>query len=139
MVHPHGSTPLKFDNKCAHGILTWVLKQKQPKGTEMRFFWLSDRYKEQEQYHKLWKRSKHNLGDYPTKHHPAKHHRTVCPLYVANVTTKFNESLATKINQFQAVCKAVQNKKSQRKWVLLNRQTKQTDKQTKNYQLLLIG
>ena len=25
MVHPQGMTPLKFDNKCAYGILTGVL------------------------------------------------------------------------------------------------------------------
>ena len=42
MVHPQGLTPLKFGNKCAHGILTGVLK-KQYKGMCMRFYWLRDR------------------------------------------------------------------------------------------------
>ena len=27
MGHPHGPTPLKLDNKCAHGILPGVLKK----------------------------------------------------------------------------------------------------------------
>ena len=29
MGHPHGPTPLQFDNKCAYGILTGVLEQEQ--------------------------------------------------------------------------------------------------------------
>ena len=31
MGHPQGPPPLQFDNKCAHGILTGLLKQKQSK------------------------------------------------------------------------------------------------------------
>ena len=73
------------------------------------------------------------------KHHSDKHHGTVRPLYVANAATKFNKSFATAINQFQSFCKGVLNTKPQRKWVLQNRQKKQTDKQTHNYQLSLLG
>ena len=61
MGHPQGPTPLKFDNKCAHGILTGVLKQKQSKGMDMQFYWLRDRYIEQNKFHTHWKRGKHNL------------------------------------------------------------------------------
>ena len=46
MVHPLGSSPQKFDNKCAHGILTGVLKQKQHKGMDMLFYWICDRFTE---------------------------------------------------------------------------------------------
>ena len=31
MGHPQGPLPLQFDKKCAHGILTEVLKQKNLK------------------------------------------------------------------------------------------------------------
>ena len=43
MGHPRGLTPLQFNNKCAHVILTRLLKQKRYKGMDMRFYWLCDR------------------------------------------------------------------------------------------------
>ena len=139
MGHPQVPTKLQFDNKCAHGILTGVLKQKKSKGMDMKFYWLHDISTEQKKFHTHWKRGNHNLGDYPTKYHPAKHHRTVRPLYVANEATKFNKSFATAINQLQSLCKGVLNLNPQRKRVLQNRHTKQIDKKTRNYQLSLLG
>ena len=67
MGHPQGPTPLQFKNKYKHGILTGVLKQKQYKGIDMRFYWLCDRSMEQKQFHTHWKRGEHNLGDYLKK------------------------------------------------------------------------
>ena len=139
MGHPQGPTPLQFDNKLAHGILTGVLKQKQSKGVDMRFYWLHDKSIEQKQFHTYWKHGKHNLGDYPKKHHPNTYHKTIRPLYAANTATKLNESFATAINQLQSVCKGVLNINPQRKRVLQNRQTNQTDNQTHNYLMLLLG
>ena len=121
MVHPQVSTPLQSENKFSHGILTGVLKQKQSKGMYIQLYWLCDRSMEQKQFHTHWKRGEHNLGNYLKQYHPAKHHRTVCPLYVANMDTNFNESFATEINQLQSVCKGVINTNSQRKWILQNR------------------
>ena len=83
MGHPQGPTPLQFDNKCAMGILTGVLKQRQSKGMDMRFYWLRDRH-EQHQFYCHWKRGIYNLGDYQSKAHPTKHHIVKRPLYVAN-------------------------------------------------------
>ena len=83
------------------------------------FYWISDRSIEKK-FHTHWKRGEHNLGDYPTKNHREKHHRTVRPLYVANLDTKFNESFSTEINKLQSVCKGVINTNYQRKWVLQN-------------------
>ena len=73
MGHPQVPTTLKFDNKCAHYILTGVIKQKQSKGMDMRFYCLCDIFTEQKQFHTHWKRNEHNLGYYPTKRHPDKH------------------------------------------------------------------
>ena len=58
---------------------------------DMRLYWLRDRSIEQNKFHTHGKRSKHNLGEYPTKHQQSKDHRTVQPLYVTNPDTKFNE------------------------------------------------
>ena len=85
--------------KRAHGILTEVLKQKQYKGVDIRFYLHCSISIEQKQLHTHWKCGEHNLGDYPKKHFPDRHHRTVWPLYVANVATKFNKSFATATNQ----------------------------------------
>ena len=43
MGHLQEQTTLQLDNKCVHGILTRVPKQKQSKGTYIRFYWLRDR------------------------------------------------------------------------------------------------
>lgn len=91
MGHPQGPTPLQFDNKCAHGILTGEMKQKASRTMDMRFYWLRDRG-EQGQFHIHWKRGETNLGDYSSKAgHPTKHHIAVRKLYVANTTTRTSE------------------------------------------------
>ena len=132
VVHPQGTTPLQFDNKCVYGILTGIPKQKLSEGMEMRFYWICDRSIEKK-FHTHFISGNHNLGYYPKKQHPAKHEITVCPLYVANAATNFNRYFATEINRLQSVCKCVINTNTQRKRVLKNRQKKQTDKQTHNY------
>ena len=76
MGHPQGPTQLQFDNKCAHGIITGELKQKQSKSMDMCFHWLRDRANQQ-QFHVHWKHGETNLGDYPTTHHLTKHHKNV--------------------------------------------------------------
>jgi hypothetical protein len=83
MGHPQGPTPIQFDNKCATGILTDNVVQRRSKAMDMRFYWLRDRVRQQ-QFHVHWKPGQSNLGDYPTKHHSAKHHIAVRPTYVTN-------------------------------------------------------
>ena len=89
----------------------------------MKLYWLCDRSIEQKQFHIYWKRREKKLGNYPTKHHPAKYHRTFRHLYVANTATTFNESFATSINQLWSFCKGVINSNLQSKQVLQNIQT----------------
>ena len=79
MGHPKVTTPLKSDNKCAHGILTGILKQKQYKGIYVKFSWINDKSIEQKQFHTHRKCGKQNLGDYPTTNKTAKHNRSVHP------------------------------------------------------------
>ena len=47
----------------------------------MRFYWLKDRT-EQKQFDIYWEPGKHNLADYPTKHHTGTHHAAVRPIYL---------------------------------------------------------
>ena len=81
MGHPQPATPLKTDNMTAKGIIAGTIKQKRYKVIDMRFYWLKDRY-DQGQFDIHWEPGKHNLADYPTKHHPASHHRRVRPIYL---------------------------------------------------------
>ena len=81
--HPQGPTPLQFDNKVANGILNDDIIQKRSKAMDMQFYWLRDRIR-QLQFHAHWKRGPLNKGDYPSKHHPTKHHIEVRPQYVLN-------------------------------------------------------
>ena len=106
MGHPQGPTPLQFDNKCAHGILTGEMKQKASRTMDMRFYWLRDRAIDQKQFHIHWKRGETNLADYSSKAgHPTKHHIAVRKLYVANKTTIQQRKGA--IEALRAICKGV--------------------------------
>jgi hypothetical protein len=57
------------------------IKQKRSKAIDMRFYWLNDRY-EQNQFDYVWGKGIENLGDAPTKHHPGSHHNQIHPLYL---------------------------------------------------------
>ena len=81
MGHPQPPTPMKTDNSTARGILTGTIKQKRSKAIDMRFYWLKDRT-EQKQFDIYWEPGKHNLADYPTKHHTGTHHAAVRPIYL---------------------------------------------------------
>ena len=80
MGHQQGPTPIKTDNTTAQGILTGNMKAKYLKGADMQLNWMKDRV-EQGQYDVYWGPAATNLADYPTKHHPPTHHRTVRPIY----------------------------------------------------------
>ena len=107
MGHPQGPTPLQFDNKCAHGILTGELKQKHSKSMDMRFNWLRDRAMAQQQFHIYWKRGPDNKGDYPTKAHPTKHHREQRHLYVLNSIQQTNNLVNQTTQAVYTTCKGV--------------------------------
>jgi hypothetical protein len=100
MGHPQGPTPIQFDNKCATGILTDTVVQRRSKAMDMRFYWLRDRVR-QHQFHVHWKPGQSNLGDYPTKHHSAKHHIAVRPTYVSNTVLQTQCPSSQKLLQTQ--------------------------------------
>jgi hypothetical protein len=83
MGHPQGPVPLQFDNQASTGILTETFAQRRSKAMDMRFYWLRDRAT-QKQFHIHWRKGDTNLADYPSKHHPPNHHKTVRPTYVLN-------------------------------------------------------
>jgi hypothetical protein len=83
MGHPQGPVPLQFDNLASTGILTETFAQRRSKAMDMRFYWLRDRAT-QKQFHIHWRKGDTNLADYPSKHHPPNHHKTVRPTYVLN-------------------------------------------------------
>ena len=58
------------------------MKQKRSKAIDMCFHWLKDRANNHNQLDIQWAPGISNLGDYPTKHHLAHHHRTTCPVYL---------------------------------------------------------
>ena len=81
MEHPQPATKMKTDNMTAKGILIGTIKQKRSKAIGMRFYWLKDRQK-QGWFDIIWEPGKHNLADYPTKHHDASHHRIMRGIYL---------------------------------------------------------
>jgi hypothetical protein len=79
------ATPLRTDNYTAYRILNETIKQKRSKSMDMKYYWLQDRVR-QKRFDVYWRPGKDNLGDYHTKHHPAKHHQDMRPtlLHQAN-------------------------------------------------------
>ena len=81
MGHTQPRTPMQTDNTSAHQVVTNNVQPKRTKAMDMRFHWL--RYRSsQNQFQFYWRPGPTNLGDYHTKHRPAKHHKNVRPEFV---------------------------------------------------------
>ena len=82
MGHKQPPTPVQTDNTTAHGVVTNNIASKRLKSMDMRLHWL--RYRAtQGQFRHFWKPGATNLGDNPSKHHAAIHHRTIRPTFLA--------------------------------------------------------
>ena len=92
MDHIQVPTPIQFENIVVNGIITDTVVQRISKAMDMHFYWLRDRCR-QKQFHVHWKQGKHNLADYPSKHHSTKHHISVRPTYVLNTIQKQTRTL----------------------------------------------
>jgi hypothetical protein len=71
--HTQPPTPLQTDNSTVFGILDETIKHKCLKAMDMRYHWLTNRFRQQ-QFDVYWRPGCENLGDYHTKHHSAQHH-----------------------------------------------------------------
>ena len=83
MGHLQPATPLTTDNNIAKEILNGTLKQKRSKSIDMCINWLKNRVA-RKQFTVNWEPGKHNLADYPSKHHPGSHHQKVRAIYLYN-------------------------------------------------------
>ncbi len=81
---PQPRTPMQTDNALAHALLTKKILPKALKAMDMRFHWLWCR-NAQGQFRYYWRPGTQNLADYFTKHHPATHHKSVCPTILTAV------------------------------------------------------
>ena len=82
MGHPQPPMLMQTDSQSSHGLTKGTMKRKHSKSIDMRFHWLKDRVNNHNQIDVQWAPGASNLGDYPTKHHIARHHRTVRPVYL---------------------------------------------------------
>jgi hypothetical protein len=80
MGHPQPPTPIHCDNNTAVGIANDTVKRQRSRAMEMRYFWVTDQARNK-YIDVSWHPGAENLGDYVTKHHPAKHHQHVRPIY----------------------------------------------------------
>ena len=79
--HPQPPTPIRTDNKTAHGIIYGSCKPQKTKSMDMNFYWLKDRGTQAE-FDFYWEPGTANTGDFHTKHHPRKYHRAMRPFHV---------------------------------------------------------
>jgi hypothetical protein len=79
--HPQPPTVIVTDNSTASGIANNTIKQRRSKAIDMGYYWIRDRVR-QKQFNVLWRKGESNWGDYPSKHHPGKHHRINQPSYL---------------------------------------------------------
>jgi hypothetical protein len=81
MGHLQPPTPIHCDNATAVGIANETVKKHRSRPMEMRYFYSCDQVKEGN-FDVQWHPGLENLGDYTTKHHDAKHHINVRPIYL---------------------------------------------------------
>ena len=73
MGHPQPPTPIHCDNATTSGIVNGTIKRQRSRSMEMKYFYAADQV-ENKQFKVEWHPGGENLGDYPSKHHEAKHH-----------------------------------------------------------------
>jgi hypothetical protein len=95
--HPQPRTPIQTDNSTAHALLTNKILPKALKAMNMQFHWLRFR-SAQDQYRFYWRPGTQNIADYWTKHHPANHHKSFCPLILTSATDPEYQKLTTSRN-----------------------------------------
>ncbi len=78
--HPQPPTPIHIDNSTTVGIVTNTIKRQKSKSMEMRYFWLLDQAVQQ-QFAFSHHPGEEILADYPSKAHPAPHHRLMRPFF----------------------------------------------------------
>ena len=83
--HHQLPTPIKTDNATSNSFVHKNMHLRKSKTWDMRYYWLRDRQTKKE-INVYWKRGTDaddpNFADYHTKHHTAKHHKNVRPIYV---------------------------------------------------------
>jgi hypothetical protein len=72
--HIQPATPLQKDKSTECGILKETIKQKSSKAMDMKYHWLTERFR-QKYLDVYWRPGHENLGDYNTKHNSAQHHK----------------------------------------------------------------
>ena len=82
MGHPQPPTLIWTDNHTACGIVNGTMKQERSKAIYMRYHWIKQRTNEANKFVIKWAPGIYNLANYPTKHHPASHHRIVQPIFL---------------------------------------------------------
>jgi hypothetical protein len=92
LSHPQPCTTMQSDNATAPALLTNKILPKALKAMGMRFHWLRCR-NAQGQFGCYWRPGTQNLADYFTKHHPATHHKTVCPTILTAVNDPEHKKL----------------------------------------------
>jgi hypothetical protein len=78
--HPQEALITHCDNNTAVGIANGTVKQQRSRLIEMKYFWVCGQVKcgvAKVEYHP----GQECLADYPSKHHDAKHHQKVHPIY----------------------------------------------------------
>ena len=84
MGHPQPPTAIVVDNSTASGIANKTVKQRRSKAVDMRFcHWVQDRMESNDNSRCAdWRKGAQNLADYFTKHHPARYHVDMRPVYL---------------------------------------------------------
>ena len=78
--HPQEALITHCDNNTAVGIANGTVKQQRSRLIEMKYFWVCGQVKcgvAKVEYHP----GQECLADYPSKHHDARHHQKVRPIY----------------------------------------------------------
>ena len=84
LSHHQSPISIHFDNAAAAGISNRNVRIQCSQTMEMRYFYICYLFKNND-VQVLWHPGQENIGDYASKHHYAKHHQNVRPIYLHKV------------------------------------------------------
>ena len=96
MKHHQVPAPIKFDKKCATGVVNDTVTQHTSKSMDMCWYWLCEKV-HQKKLHIQWNYRESKLANYPMKNPDMNHHIVIRPTYVLNNLISFFTNLPPRV------------------------------------------
>jgi siderophore synthetase component len=111
MGWPQLATPIQTNNSTACGVANDTIKLQRSRAMDMRFYWVWDHCK-QGHFNIFWKPGTTNLANDFAKHHAARHHQLMQPVYLHD--DKASAAIANALSILQGCAKPAPSRRQTR-------------------------